>query len=137
MPDKAKATDPHPGDRYFWFANSRRLLVVEVVAVAAAVTLRWWHYRGLACHGDPLQGEVVWTSAEWRAAHLMEFKAPIPETDVCPEEELCRTCGGTYFEVERDLEIMPCVWCDGTGKQARRELPKAPTRRSQLHPEVA
>jgi hypothetical protein len=129
--------EPIAGQRFFWFANSRTVLVLEVESVTDdAVSLRWSHYLGLVTHGAPQHGDIEWSRAEWRAARLEPYTPPVTPADLGPGEEECRACGGSRFETERDFEVFPCVWCNGTGRQAKRPPPKDPSRRSPLHPET-
>jgi hypothetical protein len=137
------ATGPVPdaspivGAKYWWFADPRAVLTLTVLRVGGdgTVRLRWQVYACARARGDEA-GEVTWTRAEWAAAHLRAYREPIEEADLGPGEALCRLCWGTYFAMERDLEITGCLYCMGTGKMEERPEPPGPTRRSGLHPEL-
>jgi hypothetical protein len=133
------ATAPTVGDEFWWFMTPRRLLKLRVVGTKPdEIKLYWWHYLGLYPSDSPMEGEISWTAQEWESAHLRRFKQPLAGSDLSSDEELCRSCHGSYFETERDLEIMGCIWCGGAGKTTK--APPAPppptTRRSPFHPAV-
>ncbi len=137
---------PVIGNRYWWYSHSRMVLTITVVDVESdvpfdepnfgSVKLHWQLYKGLVSNTTITEGDVVWTGEEWNSASLMPHKNPLTEKDLEPDEQLCRSCNGTYFEVERDFDILPCIWCKTTGKTQKSLPPSKPVRRSMVHPEV-
>ncbi len=143
---KKENITPKEGDRYWWFKSDRVLLILTIIettyekeAAKWDIKLRWDHYMGLVnTTNQERSGEIVWNNDEWNAVSLIEFIQPIQEIDLAADEELCRSCRGMYFEVERDFEICGCIWCDknkpGTTKRSE-SIPKS-SQRSPLHPVV-
>lgn len=131
---------PVVGAQYWWYKRDKVLLVLTVLDVTSnSIRLRWDHYMGLVTIANPeYTGEVVWDDHDWNAADLKEYIAPVKETDLAPDEELCGRCRGMYFECERDLEILGCLWCgEKPGRKKKSPLPlPGPTRKSPLHPLV-
>lgn len=148
--EKKENVPPKVGDRFWWYKSDRVLLVLTVLkttyeegSLAWGVHLRWDHYMGLVTIAAPeYNGEVTWDNHEWKAAHLKEFVEPVKAEDLGPDEELCHACRGMYFETERDLEILGCIWCDKDKPGTRKKSPPPPppppppTQRSPLHPAV-
>lgn len=124
------------GLKFWWHQHGRRLLTMQVDAIKGQkIKLTWEHYKGLARDEDPLTGKVEWTFEEYAACYNKEYVEPLTEKDLKSDEELCHSCNGTYFEVERDFEIMSCIWCEG-GK--RKKSPPTPpiNKRGPFHPEI-
>ncbi len=130
--------DPDVGEMFWWYSHDRLLLVLTVLEETKPDTMRlkWEIYKGLVSPDEPRTGEIEWTMEEWNVAHLKQFVPPLTAANLGPDEELCRTCDGMYFETERDFEILGCIWCSGTGKRKKRPEEPKPTQRSPLHPEI-
>lgn len=141
---------PTTGAKYWWYKSDRVLLVLTILetsydpnAHGAAedyeVKLRWDHYMGLVNTDKPVySGETTWNRKEWEAANFQQYVKPLDREDLAPDEELCKSCCGCYFEVGRDLEIMGCIWCDKNKPGTRKKSPPAPqpSQRSPFHPAV-
>lgn len=120
---------PKVGDRYLWFKTDRALIDLTIIkttyddkALEYGVQFSWKCYLGpVGSYNPAYEGEVVWNKAEWDVATLKVYIPPVKEEDLAPDEELCRSCRGAYFEMGKDLELMACIWCDrdkpGTSKK--------------------
>lgn len=141
-----KKITPVEGSMFWWYKNARVVLKLTVLktgytkeASTWSVTLKWDHYCGLVNTRDPeYTGDVTWNDREWDAANLMAYVEPMKEENLGPDEELCRSCNGTYFEMERDLDILRCIWCDKSRPGTNKKQPEAtqPNKRSPFHPTV-
>lgn len=135
--EKKERVRPKKGASYFWFAGDKLLLVVTVLGrkLYGGVKIGYRHYLGQISRNFK-SGIVIWDRLEWQHAQLKKYRAPVKEKDLKEDEELCPMCNGMYFEIERDLEILACVWCGGDGKRKKRPPTPMPTCRSPLHPQV-
>lgn len=133
-----KNVDPVPGAMYWWYQHPRSLLTLTVLEVDGDnIRLRWENYM-VPAGMTAATGKVVWNRQEWDAAELKEYRKPINKEDLGPDEALCRSCEGCYFEMGGDLEIFVCIWCDrGRPGRMKKSLPSPPLpRRSPFHPPV-
>lgn len=127
-----KSDDPIPGNSYWWIRDDKGPLVITITKVTASgVNLAiWW---------DTWTDSVTWTRAEWTAALpcLADYHEPLNAKDLTAYEELCPKCNGSRWEHTQSHEIVPCIWCNFTGKRKKDQSAKIThTQRSPLHPKV-
>jgi len=132
----AKVEDHRVGVSFWWKSNKDAYIFL-IASIADDVTA--FDIKHIRDETDV--GRVEWTKDEWDQAikdkKLALAIPPVTEADLAGDEELCRSCNGTHWEQERDLEFIPCIWCERGKRKKAPPSPPKPVARSPFHPPMS
>ena len=133
-----KRSQPAPGKKFWWGRDDKGPLTIQVESIRKGLLNLLISAENQWCSDAKSDRvPVTWTQAEWDAANLTDWLPRITEKDLGLNEALCQTCRGTRWENTRDSDVIPCIWCDFTGK-CKKRIKQEPThsQRSPLHPKI-